>query len=432
MNLYSFNLRNKDIFWGWYVVLGSFIIMVLTYGVRYSFGVFVKPMFVEYNWPMTAIQMGYSINLFTCAVACILTGWLLDRVIPRWVMIIGIVLTSIGLILAGQVKTPMGLYLSYGVLVGAGTAGCGMVVNSIAVSKWFNRYRGLAIGISSMGIGVGTLLLAPLAGYIVINYGWRNGFVSIGILLLVVGFFVSFVFMGKSGPEQLGMLPDGDKPDGVADAVSTSKGNGKHPSITPIVRSFRFWLLTFCNVCAVMTVMMTFSCQVDYAINKGINALDAAAVLGIIGITGSVGKLFFGWFCDRRWDAKYSASMGYAIMAAGLICLLNFETVSGLYVFALVYGFGYGSMAPVMPYLLSDRFGSQALGSAYGLMIFFATGLGGAAGPILGGYIYDITGSYAVGWKISIAALFIVSVVILALKPRRFEDKQCFSGVYEP
>ena len=128
-------------------------------------------------------------------------------------MLVGIVATSSGLILASYITTPLGLYLSYGVLVGAGTAGCGMVVTSVTIGKWFSRYRGLAIGISSMGIGVGTMLVAPFAAFIVKGYGWRNGFLLIGLLMLVVGIFISFVFMGKEGPGQMGLSPDGIKAD---------------------------------------------------------------------------------------------------------------------------------------------------------------------------------------------------------------------------
>ena len=143
------------------MVIGSFLIMIVTYGVRYSFGVFVKPMFTEYNWPMTIISLGASINLVMYACSSLFTGWLLDRIAPRWVMTIGIIVTTSGLILSSLVKTPLHLYLSYGVLVGAGSAGCGAVVSSATVGKWFMRYRGLAIGISSMGIGVGTMVMAP-------------------------------------------------------------------------------------------------------------------------------------------------------------------------------------------------------------------------------------------------------------------------------
>jgi MFS family permease len=306
--------------------------------------------------------------------------------------------------------------------VGAGSAGCGMVVTSVAIGKWFNRFRGLAIGISSMGIGVGTMLMAPLAGYIVKYYGWRNGFLIIGIIMFAVGIFISYFFMGKYDPTQIGMLPDGDIPDQDINGSPAALKLKEKASLKPVLMTIQFWILVFCNVCAVMTVMMTFNLQIAYAIHNGINELEAAAALGIIGISGSCGKFFFGWLSDRVGDVKYAASAGFGIMAIGMFILYHAQTVGILYGYALIYGFGYGSLAPVMPYMISDRFGREAMGAAYGVLIFFATGLGGSVGPILGGYIYDTTGSFDLGWQICVVALVIVAVSILALKPndRRF------------
>ena len=212
--------KGKKLFWGWYVVLGAFTLLFISYGVRYSFGVFVRPMALEYGWPMTVIQMGASINLIVYALSCVVFGWLLDRLPPKWIMRSGVVVSSAGLILAARMETPVELYLSYGLLVGAGTAGCGMVVNSVMVTKWFNRYKGLALGLSSMGIGFGTMLMAPLAGFIVESFGWRSGFLSAGVLTLALGISVCLIFMGKSGPEQLGLLPDGDRRDSSRDVRS--------------------------------------------------------------------------------------------------------------------------------------------------------------------------------------------------------------------
>ena len=391
--------------------------MIISYGVRYSFGVFVKPMIVEYNWPMTVIQLGSSINLVVYACTGVLAGWLLDRFAPRWIMIGGILATSVGLILASLIITPLGLYLTYGVLVGAGSAGCGMVVTSVAIGKWFNRFRGLAIGISSMGIGVGTMLMAPLAGYIVKHYGWRSGFLSIGFLMLAVGVIIAYVFMGKNEPGQIGLLPDGDIPDKGFNRASDVVKPEDTTSLKLVLKTIQFWILVFCNVLAVMTVMMTFNLQIAYAIHNGISELEAAAAIGIIGVSGSCGKFFFGWFSDRVHDVKYAASTGFCIMAIGMFILINAKTVGFLYGYALIYGFGYGSLAPVMPYMISERFGRQALGAAYGVLVFFVTGLGGSIGPLLGGYIFDRTNSYRIGWLICLIALLIVALAILVLKP---------------
>lgn len=410
------NIRGKTIFWGWHVVFGAFLILAAGYGVRYSFGVFVRPVFVEYNWPMTIIQLGASINLIVYAFCCILAGWLLDRLPPRPVMMTGIVLTSAGLILAGRIETPLGLYLSYGVLVGAGTAGSGMVVVSVIVSRWFNRYKGLALGLSSMGIGIGTMLTAPLAGYIVKDFGWRSGFFSVGVLMLTAGLFICCTLMGKNSPEEMGLMPDGDPPAESRASVSIPVTISAKPSYEAVLRTMPFWLLVSCNTCAVMTVMMAFNCQIAHAVNRGIDPLQAAASVGIIGVTGSCGKLFFGWLCDRVKDAKYLAAAGFLIMAAGMLFLYRTESAGSLYTFALIYGFGYGSLAPIMPFLVSDRFEKRVFGSVYGLLIFFATGVGGSIGPVLGGYIFDRSGSYDTGWMICIAILVAAAALILALK----------------
>lgn len=407
----------RPIFWGWYVVFSSFTILVLVYGARYSFGVFVRPMFAEYNWPMTVISLAASINLLMYASAGIFTGWLLDRLAPKLITTIGILMTTAGFISAGFVKTPMGLYLAYGILVGLGTAGCGAVAFTAAIGKWFIKKRGIALGIASMGIGVGTMLMAPLAGYIVGKFGWRAGFLCIGGLICLVGITFSQVFMGKDNPQHYGLLPDGDlaSPD-PSSKVPASAALAK-PSLKPVISDHRFWLLTICNVFAVMTLMMTFVHQVAYATNNGIDKIEAAAAIGLIGITGSGGKFFFGWLSDRINDAKYSAALGFLIMAIGMFLLYRSDNVIILYTFALIYGFGYGSLAPVTPYLIADRFGGQVLGSAYGLCIFFSAGVGGALGPIIGGIIFDQTGSYRPGWIINIICLLMISMLILALKP---------------
>jgi MFS family permease len=407
------------VFWGWYVVFSSFIMLTLIYGARYSFGVFVKPMFAEYNWPMTVISLAASVNLLMYASGGVFAGWLLDRIAPKWITTVGVLFTTTGFIAASFVKSPIGLYLSYGVLVGIGSAGCGAVACTASIGKWFVKKRGMAIGIAAMGIGVGTMIMAPLAGTIVKNFGWRVGFLSIGALTCIVGIIMSQVFMGKDNPEHYGLQPDGDTSLLQQSNSQPGDATSDQPSLKPILSDSRFWLLVICNVFAVMTVMMTFVHQVAYAINIGIDKIEAAAAIGLIGIMGSGGKFFFGWLCDRVRDAKYSAALGFFLMAVGMFLLYRTVSVYTLYGFALFYGFGYGSLAPVIPYLISDRFGRQVLGSAYGMLTLFSTGIGGALGPIIGGFIFDKTGSYRPGWIMNTVFLLVISLLILALSSRR-------------
>jgi len=168
-----------------------------------------------------------------------------------------------------------------------------------------------------------------------------------------------------------------------------------------------------------MGQMMVFVHQVSYAIDNDIGRVAAASSLGAIGLASIFGRFFFGWLSDQIRDPKYSALLGYLIMASGMYILLNTSTIGTLYAYALVFGFGYGSLAPMMPVLLSDRFGRDVLGSSYGLLTFFTAGVGGSIGPVLGGIIYDKTGSYDYAWRLNIVVLIFISILMLFLKPKK-------------
>jgi MFS family permease len=297
-----------------------------------------------------------------------------------------------------------------------------MVVCAAAIGKWFVRKRGVALGVSSMGIGVGTMIMGPVAGYIVNAYDWRTGFVFFGVVILTIGILVSQVLMGRTTPEASGLLPDGEPAVGEEPRPGLVPGNRAGASLRPVLTDCRFWVLALCNSVATAVLMMTFVHQVAYAVGNNIGKLEAAAALGIIGFASSAGKFFFGWLCDRVADAKYVAGLGFFIMALGMGLLIVADTAVVLYLFAVVFGVGYGSMAPLLPYLTADRFGRQVLGSAYGMLIFFVAGIGGSIGPVVGGVIYDRSGSYASAWLLSLSGLMAISLLILTLKPAKTRE----------
>jgi MFS family permease len=411
--------RVREVFWGWYVVLGAFLALCLSYGVRYSFGVFVHPMFKEFGWPMSVISTAASVNILVYSVTGVFCGRLADRIAPRWMMTAGSVLTAIGFYFLVHAETPAGLYLSYGLLCGVGHACLGMVVCAAAIGKWFVKKRGVALGLSSMGIGVGTMLMGPAAGYIVSAYDWRTGFVFFGVVILALGILISQLLMGRTTPEASGLLPDGAGPVREGPGPGAAPGEPASASLRPVLSDSRFWLLAACNSVATAALMMTFVHQVAYAVGNHIGEFHAAAALGIVGVGSSAGKFVFGWLCDRVGDAKYVAALGFLVMAGGTGLLIRADTAVVLYLFAVVFGTGYGSMAPLMPYLTADRFGRHVLGSAYGMLIFFVAGVGGSIGPLIGGMIYDRTGSYANAWLLNVILLTAISFLILALKPAK-------------
>lgn len=405
--------NNRKIFWGWYIVSGAFLVMGINYGARYCFGVFLKPMAAEFALSRSVISLAAAINMLVYSLGSIFVGRMLDRIAPRWITTAGAIIAACGYILTGFVSTPLGLYISYGLMVGAGAAGMGVVACSSSVSKWFINKRGLAIGFASMGISLGTVTLTPLSGYIVGVFSWRVGLMALGVITLMIGILVSQTLMRKTNPEAYGLLPDGDKIT-IIHQSSTAQAVHKVSTLT-IFKDSRFWTLAICQGLAVMISMSVFVHQVAYATDNGIDKMAAAASLAAISMTGFMGQFLFGWITDRIKDPKYGSFIGILFMLAGTILLLNVHSIFQLYIAALIYGFGYGSLAPILPLLVANRFGRHVVGSIYGLLTFFI-GIGGAVGPVLGGFIYDHFGSYRYLWLINIFVLSCIAVAILTLK----------------
>lgn len=405
--------NDKKIFWGWFIVIGAFLIMGINYGARYCFGVFLKPMTEDLALPRSAISLAATINILLYAAGAIFVGRMLDRIAPRWIITAGAGLAACGYILTGFVNSSLGLYITYGLMVGLGTTGMGVVTCTSSVGKWFIRKRGLAIGVTSMGISFGTIVLTPLAGYIADFFSWKTGLILLGIITLVIGVAVSQTLMRKTSPEAYGLMPDGDKT--TTPIITLPRQTVYKISTWTIFKDLRFWTLAICQGLAFMVSMSVFVHQVAYATDNGIGKIVAASSLAAVSFTGFVGQFFFGWLSDHIKDPKYSFSLGTAFMLTGMILLINARSVGELYIYALIYGFGYGSLAPAIPIIAADRFGREILGSIYGLMTFFI-GIGGSVGPILGGLIYDQTGSYKYLWLINIVVLVLISSAMLTLK----------------
>lgn len=412
------NRKEKPkLFWGWYIVAGAFTLMALNYGARYSFGIFVQPLAADNGWSRSVVSLAASINLLVYAIGGISAGRLLDRIAPRWIATIGAGVSAAGFFLCANVETPLQFYFAYGVLYGFGSSWTGTVTMVSSVGKWFVRRRGLAIGISSMGVSFGTIVLTPATALLLSHFSWRTTFFFLGLALLVLGILIAQLLMRRTVPEAYGLAPDGERP-------SEEKHGGvplAKPQPAPVVASrmwkdSRFWTLALCHGTGVMAALMAFVHQVHYAVDQGIDRMAAAASLGAMGFAGLLGQFFFGWISDRMGDPKYSAALGYAFMAVGTLLLLETRTVEMLLAYSLVFGFGYGCLGPLLPIIAADRFGRQSIGAIFGLLTFFVVGVGGSLGPLAGGLIYDATGSYRYAWWLVLVSLAGAIAGIVSMK----------------
>ncbi len=416
-------MQRKAIYWGWYVVFGAFVLMGLNHGTTYCFTIFVKPITTDLSWSRSAISFAPSITMIVYGIGGIFSGRLLDRIAPRWVMTFGAVTLSAALILTGFVREPWHLYLTYGLLGGIGTSCLGAVVGSSTVGKWFQRKRGLAIGIASIGIGIGSMILAPLVGYAVKNWGWPWGFWILGGLVLVLGVVTAQTLMGKTRPEDYGMYPDGEVPPSHPEQPPPPTTAPGVP-MKQLLRDSQYWILSLCFTFALVAQISAFVHQTAFAVELNIDLMQAALLPGYIGLASIGGRFFFGWLSDRLPDAKYAACLGFVFMAAGVAVLLVAANMNHMVTYALFFGFGYGCIAPLMPYLLADRFGSLVLGASYGLLTFFVAGIGGSAGAIISGMIYDRFGSYTAAWWMDLTLLLMAAVLVATLKPSHLKTNK--------
>jgi len=403
----QFGLKNES--WGWYVVLASFLIIGVNYGARYSFGIFLKPMAISYGWSRSVVSIGSTINMLCYGISVIYIGRLVDKFAPKWIITVGSVLVACGLFLATIADTPMLFYLAYGFLCGIGSSGMSMVVCNSSVGKWFQKNRGLAIGITTMGISFGSLGLAAVSAVAISAYDWRVGYCFIGFMILLIGISFSQMFMGRKSPvtyEYLQKKRNISVPGNYCSTKEKSFAGNKS-----------FVILAICYSLVMLSQMASFTHQVPYATDMGIDEIDAAFSIGILGISSSMGQFCFGWLCDRISDSKYSAFIGFIIMAIGTLILIRVSNAFDMYLYAAVYGLGYGSFAPMLGILSAEYFGVGNLGKVYGLLTFFVC-VGGSLGPIIGGAIYDMSGTYIYLWYLNIFILAFVSLLILGLKKR--------------
>ncbi|HEY5498230.1 MAG TPA: MFS transporter, partial [Syntrophales bacterium] len=341
---------------------------------------------------------------------------MVDRIAPRWIVTGGAVIAAVSLMLTAFVQEPWQFYLVYGLLLGIGSSGLGVVAINSSVGKWFIRKRGTALGITTMGVSFGTVALTPLAGVIVKDFNWQTGFLVLGIITLIIGVSLSQLFFRKTRPEDHGMLPDGEtrpelvvKIDAIQEPTRLRFGD--------MCGDKRFQVLALSFGLAMMVLMTVFVHQVAFAIDQGIDRVLAASSLAAVGLAGFTGQFFFGWLSDRIRDPKYASFLGMVFMLAGLVVLLQVTSARGLFFYAVIFGFGYGSLAPLMPILLADRFGRHVLGSVYGFVTLFL-GIGGSIGPYLAGLMYDRFGSYTYVWQAEIVIMIFVAAYILTLKPK--------------
>ncbi|RQR47202.1 MFS transporter [Burkholderia sp. Bp9140] len=385
--------RASRVFYGWYVVAAAFAVTFVGFGSAYTFSAFVESLQRDFAASRGQISLVFSLAGFLYFGFGIVSGPLADRFGSRRLAVTGMLLTAAGLAAAGAAHTLLQVYVAYGLGVGFGV-GCAYVPAVGAVQRWFVRRRGFASGLAVAGIGVGTLVMPPLASALIAHVGWRGAYVTLAALALVMGAGMSLLI--ENDPRGRGLLPDGDvahtqsgaAPPGAASSVPAGATVREAVTSRPFAS-----LYAACLVCS-FGVFVPFVHLVPYALDHGVAPSTAVLLLGAIGVGSTAGRFFLGGLADR-FGRRASLLAMFAGMAVALVAWAGAGGVATLAAFALVFGVFYGGWVAVLPAVVMDYFGGRNVSAIIGVL-YTSVAFGTLIGPAAAGFIYDAGGGYLV------------------------------------
>ena len=410
-------------FYGWIVVAVTFVTMAIGVNARTAFSLFFPPIIDEFGWERGVTAGAFSFGFLVSAAVSPLIGRLMDRSGPCAVMELGVALMAGGLLLAPLTTQPWHLYLTIGVLVAAGSICLGYSGQSLFLPNWFNRRRGLAMGLAFAGVGIGSVTLLPWVQHMIEQTGWRTASTAVGGVVLVVLAPINLLL--RKRPEDIGLEPDGDAAPTATSVKPVSNivdrdWAGIDWTLKRALGTARFWWIALGYFGALYIWYAVQVHQTKYLLDIGFSPNVAVWALGAVSLLGIPGQILLGHVSDRlgREWVWATACMGFAICFAALIALAYFPTLILVYVMVFAQGaLGYG-LTSIMGAIVAEIFQGRHYGSIFGCIMVAALA-GGAVGPWITGILHDLSGNYTAAFGIGIGVSGLSALAIWQASPRK-------------
>jgi MFS family permease len=401
----------RNYFHGYIVAAAGFGVWMISYGTSGTFNMFFVPVSSEFAWTRAETALASSMSTLVGAIIALGMGWLTDKLGPRLVVSIFGAFSGIALLILSQVNSLWQFQLVYALILPIGTSAV-IVPVMATISRWFVKRRGLMTGIVQSGVGVGGFIISPLTAWLITNQGWRFAYIILGIISLV-GILLCGLYL-KREPRDMGLLPDG---------ITESATHADQPktgqqeiglSLRQAIVTGQFWVIAglyfafgFCR--------STFLVHVGpHVQDLGFSLSDAATVVAIISVSSIVGRVGMGRVADMIGN-RPALMIAYAATTVDIIWGLITRDLWGLYLYAFIFGFGWGAQAALRFPATAVAFGLRSAGVIMGVMGLFENLLASAFGIWLAGYIFDIAGNYWpvywVGLGVSIAGIILAGMV---------------------
>ena len=400
---------SSPFFYGWIILLGGFLILVVDGGVRFSFGVLVKPLAAEFGWDRGAITFAYTLNMLVFGFGQMMAGRLLDRYGPRLLFSVSALVASAGLLLTARTSSIPELYFYYGVVTAVGVSGITIGVVSSTVSRWFRSLRGLIGGIAVTGTSFGHFAIIPVLAYSLERFGWRGSWAGLGVLVSMVVIPVAVAVMKKE-PADMGLAP-------YESEATRARAPSPAPDYSPreafLSRSFLFVALAY-GLCGFQDFFFVTQ-FVPFATDAGLTSQHASNIQGLSGLLSLAGVLAFPALTEKLGHGVPLSFM-FVLRMVCFGLLVASSTEPAIFTAALLMGFTLMATAPLAAAMTGDYFGVRNIGLITGA-ILWVHHTGGALGALSGGVVHDATGSYAGMFLACLVMAFLGAAACLGIRP---------------
>jgi len=400
----------------WWTVAGGALGVAVGIGVLgNSFGIFTNAIGKEFGWDRSTTTLGLTIQHVCAGISYVPMSFLMVRWGVRGPTAVTIALCAASIFCVGLVPNSTAIYYFLFTVMGICSGASNSIPYSIAIVRSFDHQRGLALGLMVTGTGIGATLMPLYTNFMMANYGWRGGFMGLGVLVAVVTLPV-LAFMVRVPPTAQ-----------HGESIGETEGQ---PALLEIIFSLRFWLIAAPIFFLSMAVIGTLANIVPLMTDKGISTTNAVGMLSIAGFASLFSRAFVGLLLDRFHASTVAAgSMGIAILGL-LIFLAVPVTTPVAYLIAVLIGFSLGSEADIITYMVSRYFSPASYTKAVSaVFILFATGNG--LGVSVYSYSHDLLGSYPPGIQLLMALLGLGIVLVLQLGEYPFREARASGHVGE-
>ena len=424
------------LYYGWYVMFTAMFIAGVTTGARNGFGVFVIPMSEDLDFSRTGISIAAGIGWLLNGITQPLVGHLFDKFNSRKVILISLLVA--GLATAGLSLTFHLYFLIFLFSFVLSTAMSGASIGTLMplLARWFVKRRTLALGLVASGSSIGGAVLIIFSGYLVALFDWKVSWITLGAIVTVLAVPLGFMFL-RNNPSDMGLRPDGDPDPATAGSSSAPQRQRGVFEVEQWYHSFRtppIWNLSAAYTVCGITVGLLSVHFVPYADGQlGVDPKLAATIFGVLTGLNAVGAIGGGWLADRFGRKNVLGSvysvrcLAYLVLIGGLIAteraidipLIGSAALPSLWIFAILAGFSWIASVPITASLTADVYGLRALATISGIS-FLCHQIGAFISIILGGVLYDLTGSYLLPFSIAAACLVPAAIASFTINEKKY------------